>query len=131
MYLYVLDLTSNVILFHGAFPNRHELRPLVATVRDAVTGKLVLPQVIEAAKSSPEGGFVEYYFDDPADDTDSADIPKVGYARQFTGEGRRPNGAVLTELHHRVGLLSDARPRESPRTRTRSSSPCCPRSCGP
>ncbi|MDE2810675.1 MAG: hypothetical protein OXN90_19855 [Gemmatimonadota bacterium] len=45
-----------------------------------------MTQVIEAAKSSPEGGFVEYYFDDPTDDTDSADIPKVGYAREFTSE---------------------------------------------
>ncbi len=86
MYLYVLDLTSNIILFHGANPDRFELRPLVATVRDAVTGELILPQVIEAAKSSPEGGFVEYFFDDPTDDNDSADIPKVGYAREFTGE---------------------------------------------
>ncbi len=83
VYLYVLDTTSNVIQIHAAFPNRYELRPLIATVRDAVTGKLILPQVIEAAKSDPEGGFVEYYFDDPNDDTDSADIPKVGYAREF------------------------------------------------
>ena len=83
VYIYVLDTTSNVIQIHAAFPNRYELRPLIATVRDAVTGALILPQVIEAAKSDPEGGFVEYYFDDPADDTDSADIPKVGYAREF------------------------------------------------
>ena len=83
VYLYVLDTTSNIIQIHAAFPNRYELRPLIATVRDAVTGKLILPQVIEAAKSDPEGGFVEYYFDDPNDDTDSADIPKVGYAREF------------------------------------------------
>ena len=86
VYLYVLDLASNLILFHGVNPDRYELRPLVATVRDVVTGELILPQVIEAAKSSPDGGFVEYYFDDPTDDTDSADIPKVGYARQFRGE---------------------------------------------
>ena len=86
VYLYVLDLTSNIILFHGAFPDRYELRPLVATVRDIVTGELILPQVLEAAKNNPEGGFVEYYFDDPTDDTDSADIPKVGYAREFKGE---------------------------------------------
>ena len=26
---------------------------------------------------------MEYYFDDPTDDNDSADIPKVGYARKF------------------------------------------------
>ena len=95
VYLYVLDLTSNIILFHGAFPDRFELRPLIATVRDAVTGELVLPQVIEAAKSSPEGGYVEYYFDDPTDDTDSADVPKVGYARQFTGERERADGTAL------------------------------------
>ncbi|MDD9948079.1 MAG: hypothetical protein OXU48_00940, partial [candidate division Zixibacteria bacterium] len=95
VYLYVLDLTSNTILVHGAFPDRYELRPLVATVRDVVTGELILPQVIEAAKSNPEGGFVEYYFDDPSDDTDSADIPKVGYARQFKGELPRADGTVL------------------------------------
>ena len=83
VYLYVLDLTTNIILIHGAFPDRFELRPLVATVRDAVTGELVLPQVLAAAASSPEGGFVEYYFDDPSDASDSADIPKVGYAREY------------------------------------------------
>ena len=86
VYLYVLDLTSNFVLFHGAFPNRFELRPLVAIARDGVTGELILPQVLAAAKNDPEGGFVEYYYDDPDDDSDSADIPKVGYARQFTGE---------------------------------------------
>ena len=95
VYLYFLDLTSNIILFHGAFPDQFELRPLIATVRDAVTGELVLPQVIEAAKSSPEGGFVQYFFDDPTDDTDSADVPKVGYARQFSGQREREDGTVL------------------------------------
>ena len=96
VYLYVLDLNSNTILVHGAFPDRFEFRPLVATVRDAVTGEFILPQVIEAAKSNPEGGFVEYYFDDPADDTDSADIPKVGYARRFEGEHTRADGSALS-----------------------------------
>ena len=85
VYLYVLDRNSNIILSHGAFPDRFELRPLVPTVRDVVTGEFVLSQVLAAAASSPEGGFVQYYFDNPADDTDSADIPKVGYARQVTG----------------------------------------------
>ena len=86
VYLYVLDLISNIVLIHGAFPDRFELRPLTPTVKDVVTGEFVLPQVLEAAKSNPEGGFVEYFFDDPNDDSDSADIPKVGYARQFTTE---------------------------------------------
>ena len=95
VYLYILDRNSNIIFLHGAFPDRFELRPLVATVRDAVTGELVLPQVIEAAGSSPEGGFVEYYFDDPTDDTDSADIPKVGYAREFVGTIQTADGEPL------------------------------------
>ena len=86
VYLYVLDLVSNIILIHGAFPDRFELRPLTPTVKDVVTGEFVLPQVLEAAKNNPEGGFVEYYFDDPNDDSDSADIPKVGFARQFATE---------------------------------------------
>ena len=92
VYLYILHRTSNIILFHGAFPDRFEIRPLVPTVRDVVTGKLVLPQVLEAATSSPEGGFLEYYWDDPSDDTDSADIPKVGYAREYSGSLLRPDG---------------------------------------
>ena len=95
VYLYILDRISNTILLHAAFPDRFELRPLVATVRDAVTGELILPQVIEAAKSSPDGGFVEYYFDDPADDTDSADVPKVGYAREFMGQILRTDGVTI------------------------------------
>ena len=84
VYLYVLETTSNLVMFHAAFPDRFELQPLVGIARDGVTGELILPQVLEAAKSSPEGGFVEYFYDDPTDDTDSADIPKVGYAREFT-----------------------------------------------
>ena len=95
VYLYVLDLNSNIITFHAAFPDRFEYRPLTPTVRDAVTGELILPQVIEAAKSSPEGGFVQYYFDDPGDDTDSADIPKLGYAREFAGKIQRPDGSTI------------------------------------
>ena len=54
--------------------------------RDAITGLLVLPQVLDVAASSPEGGFLEYHFDDPTDPNDSADTPKLGYAREFTSE---------------------------------------------
>ena len=96
VYIYVLDLASNIILFHAAFPDKYEYRPLVPTVHDAVTGELILPQVIEAAKGNPEGGFVQYFFDDPTDDTDSADIPKVGYAREFAVELQRPDGSTVS-----------------------------------
>ena len=100
VYLYVLDTVSNVVLFHATEPGKFELQPLVGIARDGRTGELILPQVLAAARSSPEGGFVEYYYDDPTDDSDSADIPKVGYARQFTGEVRRPDGSALP-----IGLI--------------------------
>ncbi len=94
VYLYVWDLTTQTIVFHAGFPDRYSFRPLVATVRDAVTGKLILPQLIELSESGPEGGFLEYYFDDPTDDTDSADIPKTGYVRKFADQIQRPDGST-------------------------------------
>ena len=103
VYLYVLDLNTNIITFHAAFPDRFENRPLVPTVKDVRTGQYILPQVIDAAKSSPEGGFVDYYFDDPADHTDSADIPKVGYAREFAGKILGLDGSVIRDVDFIVG----------------------------
>ena len=86
VYLYVLDVPNNIVLFHATEPDELELYPLVGRARDGRTGELILPRVLAAAKSNPEGGFVEYYYDDPADDSDRVDIPKVGYAREFRGE---------------------------------------------
>ena len=94
VYLYVWNLTSQVILFHAGFPDTYELQPLVPVARDAMTGEFILPQLIEAAKSDPEGGFVEYHFDDPTDDTDSVDIPKVGYVRTFSDQIQRADGST-------------------------------------
>ncbi len=100
VYLYVINLTDpdadppeGVVLFHATEPDRFEFQPLVGIARDGVTGELILPQVLRAATSNPEGGFVQYFYDDPADDTDRADIPKVGYAREFTAEIQTPVGA--------------------------------------
>ena len=94
VYLYVWNLTSRTILFHAGFPDTYELQPLVPVARDAMTGEFILPQLIEAARSGPEGGFVEYHFDDPTDDTDSVDIPKVGYVRTFSDQIRRADGST-------------------------------------
>ena len=76
---------TGYVRFHGAFPDRYEFQGSAAnpTVFDAVTGKPLLTQVLETAKNNPEGGFVEYYFDEPDDDTDRADIPKVTFARAY------------------------------------------------
>ena len=102
VYLYVLDLNTNTITFHAQNPDRFENRPLTPTVRDAVTGEFILTQVIDAARGDPEGGFVEYFFDDPNDTTDSAEVPKLGYARVFTGEVQRP-GAQAAPISIIVG----------------------------
>ena len=94
VYLYVWNLTSQTILFHAGFPDTYELQPLRPVARDAVTGEFILPQLVELAKSGPEGGFLEYHFDDPTDDTDSVDIPKVGYVRTFSDQIRRMDGST-------------------------------------
>ncbi len=102
MYLYILDRTTNVVLFHATEPDTVELFPFVGRARDGVTGELILPKVIAAATSSPEGGFVEDYYDEPADDTDRVDIPKTGYAREFVRPYRRPDGSTFP-LNYIIG----------------------------
>ena len=100
VYLAVMDPESRVIWFHGAFPDRFQLRQ-AGISRDSATGELIVDQLVAAANSSPEGGFWLYHFDDPADDADGADVPKVGYARLFTGNiplpdgGTRPNSFII------------------------------------
>ena len=79
VYLFAVDQTG-YIWFHGAFPDRHEFQ-VGGRLRDVVTGELIMEKVIEAATQNPEGGFVEYHFDDPNDDSDRVDIPKIAYAR--------------------------------------------------
>ena len=94
VYLYIVDSISNIIVFHGAFPDRFELRP-PGVSRDVVTGELIADQIDDAAASGPEGGFWQYHFDNPTDDTDSADIPKVGYAFTSAGQLPRADGSFL------------------------------------
>ena len=98
VYLAMMERASRQILFHGAFPDRFENRR-GGISRDVVTGELIVDQLLAAAESGPEGGFWQYNFDNPADDTDSADIPKVGYARIFTAHIPLPDGrTVSTDL---------------------------------
>ncbi len=95
VYVAIMRLDTKLIVFHGAFPDRFELR-LGGIARDAATGELVVDQLIRAAESGPDGGFWEYYFDNPADDADSVDVPKVGYARVFTAHTPLPDGSTRT-----------------------------------
>ena len=93
VYVTMQDPDTGLILFHGAFPDRFELRR-GGISRDVATGELVFDQLVAAARSSDEGGFWLYHFDNPADDTDSAQVPKVGYAIEFT----RTTGSTSTRL---------------------------------
>ena len=95
VYIAIMERVSRIITLHGGFPDRFEFRQGgIAT--DIATGELVVDQLVRAAESSPDGGFWEYYFDNPADDLDSADVPKVGYARIVTAHIPRPDGSTIS-----------------------------------
>ena len=96
VYLFVVD-RAGYTLFHGAFPDKYELVP-TGVARDAVTGELILPQILTAATQSDQGGFVEYHFDNPDDDSDSVEIPKLTFAREVT----------FTYDHPLVGEISNS-----------------------
>ena len=76
--------TEGHVIFHGADRAR-ELRD--ATLWEDVNGVKVAQELIKAAKAG--GGYVEYYFDDPAV-TGDEDLgsPKVGYAELLTHQDR-------------------------------------------
>ena len=104
VYLSMMRRDTRLIMFHGAFPDRFELRR-GGISRDVATGELIVEQLVAAAESSPEGGFWLYRFDNPADDTDSDEVPKVGYARVITGEIPLPDGSkVSTDFIINSGL---------------------------
>ena len=94
VYVAVMERASRLIVFHGAFPDRFEFRQ-GGIARDVATGERVVEQLTRAAESGPQGGFWLYHFDNPVDDTDSAETPKVGYARIFTRYGSLPDGTVV------------------------------------
>ena len=76
--------TEGHVFFHGADRAR-ELRD--ATLWEDIHGVKVAQELIKVARAG--GGFVEYYFDDPAV-TGDEDIgsPKVGYAELITFQDR-------------------------------------------
>ena len=98
VYLFIIDRTGYT-LFHGAFPDKYELRILTGTVQDAVTGEFILPKIIAAATQSEDGGFVEYHFDNPDDDTDSAEIPKLAFVRERTITYRHPSLGEISNTY--------------------------------
>ena len=81
---FFLFTTDGHVIFHGADRAR-ELRD--ATPWEDIHGVKVAQELIKVAREG--GGFVEYFFDDPAV-TGDEDIgsPKVGYAELFTFQGQ-------------------------------------------
>ena len=81
---FFLFTTEGHVIFHGADRAR-ELRD--AILWEDIHGVKVVQELIKEARAG--GGFVEYYFDDPAV-TGDEDLgsPKVGYAEMFTFQGR-------------------------------------------
>ncbi|MCE2451632.1 MAG: hypothetical protein J4F48_02065 [Nitrospinae bacterium] len=94
VYLFIMEPTGYTI-FHGAFPDRFEFRRPTDTLRDQITNRLILPQIIQTARSSEEGGFVQYYFDNPDDPNDDFNTLKVTYARQHVFRVQRPDGTTF------------------------------------
>ncbi len=83
-YLFIME-DSGYTLLHAGFPDRFEFQTPTQTLRDEVTGQLILPQIIKAAKEGgDEGAFVQYYFDNPDDPNDDFNTLKTTYARQVT-----------------------------------------------
>ena len=106
VYIFVAD-RAGYTLFHGAFPDKYELVPTGAA-RDAVTGDLILPQILAAADRSDQGGFVEYHFDNPDDDSDSVEIPKLTFAREVTFTFDHPLVGEITNTYiFAAGLYLD------------------------
>ncbi len=94
VYLFIMERTGYTI-FHGAFPDRFEFRRPTDTLRDEVTGRLILPQIIRTATSSEDGGFVQYYFDNPDDPNDDFNTLKVTYARQHVFSSTLADGTTF------------------------------------
>ena len=107
IYLFIMEPTGYTI-FHGAFPDRFEFQRPTNTLRDEVTGQLILPQIIQVARDNPGGGYLKYYFDNPDDDTDSATVPKVTYVRQHVFQAERPDGSpFIYPLIFGAGIYGD------------------------
>ncbi len=94
VYVAFIQYHSGFIVLHGGFPDRFEMRQ-VGITRHIVTGELTIDQIYRAVESSPEGGFWDYYFDNPVDDLADFSVPKVGFARLFSVPFPRPDGSTL------------------------------------
>ena len=82
IYIFFLQ-TDGVLLFHGATPSREDVN--IYDAQD-LNGVFYVRELIQAAQAG--GGYVEYYFDNPAVDGDEeTGSPKVSYAESVVVDG--------------------------------------------
>ena len=109
VYIAIMARVGRLILFHGAFPDRFELR-YGGIARDIATGELVVDQLIAAAESGPEGRLLGVLFRQSRRRYRQCRHPQGGLRprvhRPHPGAGRThsPKG-----LHHQFGVLSEFR----------------------
>ena len=95
-YLILVDKQGRSIA-HGYYESApgHD----ITVWRDA-RGTDVVQELIEAAQSSGQGGFVDYYWDDPDDPSDNATSPKSAYAVNYRVRALGIELVLIGGLHH-------------------------------
>ena len=91
VYIWVVS-DEGYIMFHGSEQHREGQRANLD--REDVNGVQFVQELINAGAAG--GGYVEYYYDNPAAEGDEdTGSPKVGYATSFTLPGREENPFVV------------------------------------
>ena len=95
-YLILVDKQGRCIA-HGYYESAHG-RDLTV-LRDA-KGTDVVKKLIETAEKNKEGGFVDYYWDNPNDPSDHEALPKSSYAVNYTVHALGIELVLIGGLHH-------------------------------
>ncbi len=95
-YLILVDKQGRSIA-HGYYESApgHD----ISVWRDA-RGTDVVQELIEVAQANEQGGFVDYYWDDPNDPSDSVISPKSAYAVNYTVRALGIEFVLIGGLHH-------------------------------
>ena len=95
-YLILVDKQGRSIA-HGYYESApgHD----ITVWRDA-RGTDVVQKLIEAAQADEQGGFVDYYWDDPDDPSDDSTSPKSAYAVNYKVRALGAELVLIGGLHH-------------------------------
>ncbi len=96
-YLILVDKQGRAVA-HGYYESAHGKD--LTVLRDA-RGTDVVQKLIEAAQANKQGGFVDYYWDDPKDTSDHKDSPKPAYAVNYTVNALGIELVLIGGFHHK------------------------------